>query len=573
MHHVTFGNDHGPFDVAFLIKRSGLKERELEKHYLNGLDPHKCIGFSLEYGGKKKPTATIIKDYLGSLLPALDSLGITTLYCADGEYFKKLTKQTKAEPHLGYVLPCAVDGFNHINVVYGVNYQSLFYNPDNQSKLNLSLKTLKDHIAGQYQAIGKSIIQYEYYPEDVSDIANVLSSLHREPVLTCDIEAFSLNFWEAGIGSIGFAWNENQGVAFCCDYTDDDGVWDIHGLQEPPTGYGKFVPNIEVRKLLKEFFETYEGTLIWHNAGYDLKVIVYTLWMKDLLDYEGMLEGIEVMTRNFDDTKLLTYLATNSCAGNKLSLKEQAHEYAGNYAQSDIDNIRLIERSHLLRYNLVDCLSTWFVYKKHHPTVVKDGQLDVYNGLFRPAVKQILQMELVGMPIHMPAVKEAETALSKIHEKNWVTLQETLERIGYLKYRRMEEVLEYNTTRKKKRKAEDDFLDLRLNPNSPKQVAHLLFEYWDFPVIDLTETKQPATGTKTLEKLQNHTTDPDKLEVLNALIELTKVDKILTAFIPKFLGAVPTADGTHRLYGSFHLGGTVSGRLSSSKPNLQMRAL
>lgn len=565
MHHVIFNNNQGPYEVAFLIKRAALKERELEKHYLGGLDPSKCIGFSLEYGGKKKPTATIIKDYLGSLLPALDSLSISVLYCADGEYFKKLTKQSKAEPHLGYVLPCAVDGYEHLNVVYGVNYQSLFYNPDNQSKLDLSLKTLKDHMQGQYQAIGENIISHAMYPETHSDIANVLASLHREPVLTCDIEAFSLNFWEAGIGSIGFAWDKHQGVSFLCDYVAQ------YPEPDPKEGLspGYQSENREVRKLLREFFETYEGTLIWHNAGYDLKVIVYSLWMDHLLDYEGMLEGIEVMTRKFEDTKLLTYLATNSCAGNKLSLKEQAHEYAGNYAQSDIDNIARIKRSDLLRYNLVDCLSTWFVFEKHSPTVDADGQRSIYTGLFRPAVKQILQMEMVGMPIHMPAVEHAEKELTKIHDTHWNELQDALEQCGFLKFRRMEEVLEYNNTHVRKQKTEDDYKDLRLNPGSPKQVAHLLHEFWDFPILDYTETKQPATGTKTLEKLQNHTTNPTKLKVLNALVELTKVDKILTAFIPKFLGAVPVADSTHRLYGSFNLGGTVSGRLSSSKPNLQ----
>ena len=48
------------------------------------------------------------------------------------------------------------------------------------------------------------------------------------------------------------------------------------------------------------------------------------------------------------------------------------------------------------------------------------------------------------------------------------------------------------------------------------------------------------------------------------------MDKILTAFIPAFKEAAysPKTDW-HYLIGSFNLGGTVSGRLSSSSPNLQ----
>ena len=47
------------------------------------------------------------------------------------------------------------------------------------------------------------------------------------------------------------------------------------------------------------------------------------------------------------------------------------------------------------------------------------------------------------------------------------------------------------------------------------------------------------------------------------------MDKIYTTFIPAMESAVLGADGTHYLFGNFNLGGTVSGRLSSSKPNLQ----
>ncbi|AGH57048.1 DNA polymerase I [Vibrio phage VBP32] len=573
MHHVSWNND-SPFDLAILIKRPALKQRELETHYLQDLGTDRAVGFSLDYGNAKKPSATTIKTYLGTLLPAIDSLSIRTLYCADGEYFKKLTKQTKAEPHLGYVLPCAIEGYEHMSVIYGVNYQSLVFDPKNRDKLDLSLNTLQTHMNGSYKAIGTDIIKTEIYPRTVDEIEKWLDSLHQYPALTADFETFSLFFGEAGIGTVGFAWNENEGGAFCCDYLDAKTYLDVANLLQivdgdPAGHYGVRIQNDRVRALLKRFFETYEGKLIWHNANYDLKIAVYTLWMDDYLDFEGMLEGIAVMTKHFDDTKVLTYLATNSCAGNKLSLKDQAHEFAGNYAQDDIDDIKLIPENDLLRYNLVDCLSTWYVYNKHNPTVDADDQRKVYDDLFKPCIKQILQMELNGMPIDMEAVHKADRRLQRLHDVYFNFLQTKLENIGYLKFRRLEEVLEYNTTRKKARKTEADFMDLTLNPGSPKQLQHLLFEYFGLPEIDYTQTKQPATGTKTLKKLLTHCTNDDHKMVIRCLIHLSKVDKILQAFIPNFLNATKVSDGTYRLYGGFNLGGTASGRLSSSKPNLQ----
>jgi DNA polymerase-1 len=61
----------------------------------------------------------------------------------------------------------------------------------------------------------------------------------------------------------------------------------------------------------------------------------------------------------------------------------------------------------------------------------------------------------------------------------------------------------------------------------------------------------------------------EKAKILKALIELNKVSKILDSFIPTFRDkTIPKQDKVY-LHGNFNLGGTVSGRLSSSKPNMQ----
>jgi len=57
-------------------------------------------------------------------------------------------------------------------------------------------------------------------------------------------------------------------------------------------------------------------------------------------------------------------------------------------------------------------------------------------------------------------------------------------------------------------------------------------------------------------------------KLIQNLIDLTGVSKISGTFIKAFLKAIPKADGMHYLHGNFNQGGTVSGRLSSSGPNL-----
>ena len=61
----------------------------------------------------------------------------------------------------------------------------------------------------------------------------------------------------------------------------------------------------------------------------------------------------------------------------------------------------------------------------------------------------------------------------------------------------------------------------------------------------------------------------DAVRLINAIVAIKKSAKILNTFIAAFSLATEKHDGKHYLHGSFHVNGTVSGRMSSSSPNLQ----
>lgn len=571
MRHIVFAQSEC-YPVALLVKPALFQAYKLEQYYLNRMphiDRQDVIAMTLEVDAKGKLPVSFIKTYLTQLLPALDGVGTKLLYVTDSAYFKALTKAKKAEPHYGYVLPCTVPGYEHMSVVLGMNYQQLVYDPSLEPRLQLTLDTLSDAHVGQYQELGQGIIHKAYYPDTLFDVKAALAHLHQYPAISCDIEAFSLAFDKAGIGTIAFAWNHHEGIAFACDY---------HAYGSPVDGmYGEFRRNDEVRRLLREFLASYQGRIRWHNANYDLKPIILNLWMDHLLDTRGMLTGLDIMTRNFDDTKIITYLATNSTAGNSLGLKDQAHEFAGNYAQDEIKDIRKIPLPDLLEYNLVDALATNYVFDKHYVPMMADNQLSIYQELMLPSIKMIVQMEMCGMPLDQVYVAKAKAELENIANgflgvftNNPIiqTLEKTLTDMAWER--------DYESRKAKAKnpdkilpKERQHFPTVVFNPNSNQQVQILLYEQLGFPVIDLTDGKQPATGADTLEKLKNHTQNQAHLDILDALIGLIGVTKILSAFIPAFEAALPKADGLTYLHGNFNLGGTVSGRLSSSKPNLQ----
>ena len=559
-----FDKEQPTYDVAILIKESHFDQAKMREYYVNslvsqGIEAKQVIAFDLPYD-KKKVSSQCIKAYLKQLLPVLQKQGVKFIYCADAEYFKTLAKQAKADSHIGYTFNCGVVGFEYMQVMLGVNYGVLMYNPNYAPKLDLSITTLVNVINNNYQELGTDIIQYACYPKTNEEIQAFLDGLHKHPALTCDIEAFSLNLFKAGIGSIAFAWNKNEGGAFAIDYFNiDKPVGNYYGVQKH---------NPSIKRMLRQFFIKYKGKLIFHNATYDIKVQILNLFMEHPTDYRGMLYGLEVMTHHFDDTKVIAFLALNTTAEISLSLKELAHEYAGNYAQQDINDIRLIPYDELLEYNLVDCLSTWYVYDKYYPQMLRDNQKEIYDTIMKPSLKILIQMELVGMPIDLNRVNEVEAELLGLQSKYLNQLKNASCVLACENTIKLKALTAINAKLKTKQHGMDKVADIVFNPNSGNHLIELLYTVMGLPVIDYTATKQPATGADTLEKLINHTSNQEYKDVINALIGLSKVDKILTAFIPNFKEATVKGDIAW-LHANFNLNGTMSGRLSCTKPNLQ----
>ena len=585
MRYLTFSeNDetYSTYSVALLMPTLSLKE--VNKYYIA---PHlaeskdEVIAFNLyQDPNRKKTSMADMKAYLVStLLPALRELEVEYLAVCDAGYFKALTKSKPPEASLGYVTLTEgedkneegeVSSFEGFKVVYVPNYTAVFrHEEETLQKISQGLTALKQHVLGIYEPPGTNIIQFQDYPETVDEISQWLKKLkNMDCDLTSDIEAFSLKHHDAGIGTITFCWDQHQGVAFGVD------------LQKGKDGLPELRPKAhsrKIREMLKRFFKHRAKNrlrTIWHNISYDAYVLVYQLFMDNLLDQKGLLAGLEVMLapNAWEDTKLITYLATNSCSGNNLGLKHNSQEYAGNYAVEEIKDIKKIPYIKLLKYNLIDGLCTWYVYNKYYDKMLADEQGEIYEGLFKQSTVDIVQMQLTGMPVDMEATKALmeELTLYATDAENLIMSNPLV--ANYLYEKRLAFIKKENLRLKtKKRTMEEAEKAIGFNINSPDDLKGLLYgEHWmNLPVLDLTDTKEPATGGDTLKKLINHTTKEDNIEFLEELIKYKAVNKLITSFLPAMLDAKKGPDGWHYLFGNFNLGGTVTGRLSSSGPNLQ----
>ena len=566
MKYILFEEPLKPqYDVAILIKNSAFNQTDLHNHYFTKLlnqGVEKVMGFELHYENGKAPVKAVIEPYLDHLLQYLEDRGVKHLLVADVNYFKKLAGVNKGDGYYGYVLDCKYKGYTNMKVTLVPNYQAAFYDDKVLDKIDLSINALVSEFCGTYQEVGKGIIHdATYVPCNVLKVRQALFKLRKHPSITLDTETFNLKANRAGLGTIGFAWSEHEGICIDVD----------HGRKTTGTTLGsRVVDDYTVATVMREirfFLETYKGNIKYHNATYDIKVLIRTLWMTHLKDTENLIKGLNVLTRDFDCTQAITYLATNSTAGNELSLKDQAQEFAGKYAV-DVTDITKQPTRELLIYNLIDCLSTFYVYNKNYPIMVKDEQLNFYETMAKPILRNIIQMELTGMPLNMDRVIEVNKKLSSIINRYERYLLNTKTIKKFVQRKKEQEVIERNAAYKTKVIGIDE-AKYEFNSGSGLQVAELLHDYLGFDVVSKTKTGLPATGGDELKGHMKRTTNKEHQNIIKAILKIEEGKKIVSTFISKFLDAERDDDGWYWLFGCFKFGGTISGRLSSSDPNLQ----
>jgi DNA polymerase-1 len=100
------------------------------------------------------------------------------------------------------------------------------------------------------------------------------------------------------------------------------------------------------------------------------------------------------------------------------------------------------------------------------------------------------------------------------------------------------------------------------NLDSPKQLAEVLFDRLGFRVVRNTRTTR-STDADTLEVLSRETAHP----MLKLLLEYREIQKLRGTYVEALPAAVSRRTG--RIHTSYHQTGAVTGRLSSSEPNLQ----
>lgn len=98
-----------------------------------------------------------------------------------------------------------------------------------------------------------------------------------------------------------------------------------------------------------------------------------------------------------------------------------------------------------------------------------------------------------------------------------------------------------------------------VNPNSPKQLGHILFEVLELPVVKKTKTGY-STSAEVLEQLR------DAHPIVERVLDYRQLAKLKSTYVD---GLLKLVDDQGRVHTSFNQTVTATGRLSSTAPNLQ----
>lgn len=228
----------------------------------------------------------------------------------------------------------------------------------------------------------------------------------------------------------------------------------------------------------------------------------------------------------------------------KHGLKAQAQRYLG-VTPKNYDSSLSPNSKEFVEYALNDSLWTLQIYKHHLPLLYKQGLVGLMKRIEMPYVHCLTQMRITGVTVDWELNEEYKNKAKTQTNDLLIKLCEHSE----TKYSMQANLLTQELS-----------VETEVNFNSGEQVSQIIINKLGIPLNDKTEKGNIKVDKHTLKKLA------DKHPFIKYLLEYKALQKLRTAFLSPLKGF---SEGDGKIRPNFMNWGTVTGRLSSSKPNLQ----
>ena len=340
------------------------------------------------------------------------------------------------------------------------------------------------------------------------DFNRWLKRLKQASLIAFDTETDSLDYMQANVVGLSFAVEAGEAAY----------VPLAHNYPGAPAQLDRD----QVLKSLEPIMNDSKAKIIGHNLKYDRSV---------LLNHGIRLDGIQ------HDTMLESYVCNSVASRHDLDTLCEKHLQHSNIHFEDVAGKGVKQ----ITFDQVD-----LDIARDYAAEDADMVLRLHQEFWSELSKKKKQKELYET-IELPMLK----VLSNI-ERNGVLIDDKqLAKQGKQLTKRIVEV----------EKEAFELADGPFNLSSPKQIQEILFEKQGIPVIRKTPKGQPSTAEDVLQELAVDYPLP------KIILEYRTLSKLKSTYVDK----LPTLinSNTGRVHTSYHQAVAITGRLSSSDPNLQ----
>ena len=342
------------------------------------------------------------------------------------------------------------------------------------------------------------------------ELAGLVKLLEKADLMVLDTETSGLDPFSAELVGLSVCVDPSQAFYIPMGHKDDEG--------KPVAGQ---LSRKKVLKSLQPYLEDAKLPKLGHNLKFDYSIIEMqdggvtlkgplwdTMIGAYLLDPGRRTFKLDDLCREFLDLKLTAFSEVTKGDKRVDSFVYVPLEDAGNYSCEDVYGACLL-------------------WKEFKPKLKTQKLWSLFADLEIPLVPILAEMELAGIKVDTYLLQE----LSEEFGAKLVELEKEIYRL-----------------------AGEEF-----NINSPRQLGEILFDKLKLPHGRKTKTGY-STDVKVLEKLSFH-------ELPQAMLIHRNLSKLQSTYVEKLAGLVHPKTG--RVHTSFNQTVTATGRLSSSKPNLQ----
>jgi len=339
--------------------------------------------------------------------------------------------------------------------------------------------------------------------ESLEEWREVLEDLAQAREISFDFETDSLFPVEARLVGLAVTSREKGGWYVPLDHRE-----------------GPSLPEEEVLKAFSPLLTQREKEKVGQNIKYDLVLLFSrgyriegplfdTMVASYLLNPGKRTHGLDDLALEHLGYRTTTYKEVTKKGKKEIPFSQVRPEAARDYACEDADiTLRL---KHILEEQLKE-----------------EGLEDLFHQLEMPLVPVLARMELAGVKVD----RERLEAMAQVLETQIERLEEEIHRL-----------------------AGEPF-----NINSPKQLAHILFEKLKLKPLRKTKTGY-STDVEVLAQLSLEHPLPEKV------LEYRQLTKLKSTYVEGLIKVINPKTG--RVHTSFNQTVTATGRLSSSEPNLQ----